>query len=73
MDTGKMTYKEFTLRVLTIVGIGLACVLFWRLRSIFMMGFLSSIIAVSLTIPVNSLQRRGLKRGQAIATTLVEL
>jgi len=74
-----MSYLEFVKRTLTVFGIGILCILGWQLRSILMIAFLSSIIAVSLSIPVNRLQRvelpggRRISRGVAIATTLVSV
>lgn len=65
-----MSYNEFLKRVLTVFVVGLAFVAAWRLRSIFMLGLLAAIIAVSLNIPVTRLQKWGLKRGVSIAITL---
>jgi predicted PurR-regulated permease PerM len=65
-----MTYTEFVKRTLTVFGIGLFALAFWNLRSIFMIAFLSSIIAISLSIPVMKLQQYGVRRGFAIAMTL---
>ena len=68
-----MTYTEFVKRTVTIFAIGIFCLGFWHLRNIFMLGFLSSIIAISLSIPVVRLQQMGLKRGPAIAITIVTM
>lgn len=66
-----MSYKEFVLRILTIIAIGVVCLLLWQLRNIIMIAYLAAIVAVSLSIPVEKLQRLGMKRGYAIATTLI--
>ena len=66
-----MSYREFTRRVLTVVGILVLLLGFWYLRNIVMLAFLSSIIAVSMSIPVNRLQQFGLARGPSIAITVV--
>ncbi len=68
-----MTYAEFVKRSLTIVGILLACITLWELRGIVMMGFLSAIIAVTLTVPADMLQRRGMRRSQAIVVTILSV
>lgn len=65
-----MSYGEFVKRTLTVFGIGIFFVGFWYLRNIFMIAFLASIIAISLSIPVTRLQEFGMKRGYAIASTL---
>jgi predicted PurR-regulated permease PerM len=66
-----MSYSEYVKRVLTFFAIIVFLLGFWHLRQVFMLAFLSVIIAVSLTIPVNRLQRMGFRRGSAIAVTLV--
>lgn len=66
-----MSYNEFIKRLLTIIAIGLFLVAAWRLRNILMMTLLAAIIAVSLDIPVVRLQRLGIRRGYAIALTLI--
>lgn len=65
-----MTYTEFVKRVVTIFAIAILCVVLWRVRQILMLAFLSSIIAISLTIPVGRLQKLGLRRTPSILLTL---
>jgi predicted PurR-regulated permease PerM len=66
-----MSYQEFIKRVITIFALAIFCVAAWELRNILMGTFLSLIIALSLSIPVERLQKLGLGRGAAIAITLV--
>ena len=66
-----MSYSEYVKRIITLLAIVVFVLAFWRLRQIFMLAFLSVIIAVSLTIPVNRFQRMGMRRGSAIALTLL--
>lgn len=65
-----MTYTEFFRRLLTIVALLVGLILLWELRSIVMLTLLASIVAVSLNIPVQRLQRLGIRRHIAIAITL---
>lgn len=65
-----MTYREFLARFLTIVLVVVLLVLLWQLRSIVLLIFLSSIIAVTLSIPVQFLRQMGVWRGPAIALTV---
>ncbi len=66
-----MDYREFVRRAATVLALVVAALTFWELRQIFMLVFLSAVIAVSLSIPVNRLQNIGLRRGFAIAATLI--
>lgn len=66
-----MSYRDFLARTLTVVLIVVLLALFWQLRTIFLMIFLSSIIAVTLSIPVQFLQRMRVARGIAIALTVL--
>ena len=66
-----MSYRQFLLRVFTVVGIVIAAIGMWELRSILLMGFLSAIIALSLSIPVSRLQQMGVPRNYSIAITVV--
>jgi predicted PurR-regulated permease PerM len=68
-----MTYTEFVKRSITFFAIGAAFLGFWYLRNIFIIAFLSSIIAISLSIPVAKLQEYGFKRGSSIAITLLSV
>lgn len=66
---------RFVRRVLTFVGIvlitGLLVVIVARIYPILIIGLLSWIIATGLSIPVNALRRRGLRRGRAVLVTLL--
>ncbi len=66
-----MSYNEFVRRLLTIIAVVLFVLALWQLRGILMLSILSSIIAVSLTIPVNRLRKLGSSRSTAIFFTLV--
>lgn len=66
-----MTYREFLARTLTVVLILVLVALLWQLRTIVLMIFLSSIIAVTLSIPVQLLRRMRVARGIAIALTVL--
>lgn len=66
-----MSYNEFVRRLLTIVAVALFLLALWQLRGILMLSVLASIIAVSLTIPVNRLQKLGVSRSTSIFFTLV--
>lgn len=68
-----MSYQEFVKRVLTVAGVTLAVLAIWQLRDIVMLGILSAIIAVSMTIPANRLQKFGVRRGMAIFITLISI
>lgn len=71
MNNNMMTYGEFVKRTATVFGMGVAILAFWYLRDILMIAFLSSIIAISLSIPVDKLQQYGVRRGFAIAITII--
>ncbi len=66
---------RFVRRVLTFVGIvlitGLLVLIIGRIYPILIIGLLSWIIATGLSIPVNALRRRGLRRGRAVLVTLL--
>lgn len=61
-----MPIGEFTKRVLLLAGLIVAGLTLWQLRLVLLLTFLAIIIAVSLDIPVRSLQSRGFKRSLAI-------
>ena len=62
-----MPLGEFATRILLLAGLVILGLMLWQLRLVLLMTFLAIIIAVSLDIPVRSLQARGIKRGLAIA------
>jgi predicted PurR-regulated permease PerM len=68
-----VTFREFVRRSITFVLIATAAVvtvlLITRVYPILMLMLLSWIISVGLSIPINYLRRRGLRRGVAIAVT----
>lgn len=66
-----MTYAEFIKRTVTVLGLVLALIAVWELKGILMLGLLAMIIAVSLTVPADILQQRGMRRSQAIVMTIV--
>ena len=66
-----MTYKDFLKRFVTVLGGVVLTFGAWHLRSILLIGFLSSVIAVSLSIPVAKLRQYGMPRGYAILVTVV--
>lgn len=69
-----MSYQEFVKRVLTVVFIIVVLLGLWHLRNIVLMGFLATIVSVSLSIPVQRLRRHfNLSRGLAIALTVIGL
>lgn len=65
-----MTYGEFAKRTLTVLGLLAFALMLWELRGIVMLVLLASIIAVSLNLPVQRLQKWGMRRQIAIALTL---
>ena len=65
-----MSYDEFVKRTLTIFVLVIFALIVWQLRGVLMLAILAIIIAVSLTIPVNRLQRFGIRRPFAIFITL---
>jgi predicted PurR-regulated permease PerM len=69
-----VSYQEFVKRVLTVVFIIVVLLGLWHLRNIVLMGFLATIVSVSLSIPVQRLRRHfNLSRGLAIALTVIGL
>jgi predicted PurR-regulated permease PerM len=70
-----MSYSEFVRRSITFVLIVTVSVLLvllvTRIYSVLVIGLLSWIIAVGLSIPINFFRRRGLNRGMAIMVTFV--
>lgn len=70
-----MTYPEFVRRSVTFVLIAIAAVLLVLLvieiYPILVIGLLSWIIAVGLSMPINFFRRKGLGRGPAIGLTFV--
>jgi predicted PurR-regulated permease PerM len=68
-----MTYTEFIRRSISFVLIAIAAVLLvllvTRIYSILVIGLLSWIISVGLSIPINFFRRRGVKRGTAVMIT----
>lgn len=66
---------RFVRRVFTVVSIvlitGLLVLIVGRIYPILIIGLLSWIIATGLSIPVNALRRRGLRRGRAVLVTLL--
>lgn len=70
-----MSYSDFIRRSFTFVLIVAATIIIAlivvRVYPILVIGLLSWIIAVGLSIPINFFRRRGLKRGAAVALTFV--
>lgn len=70
-----MTYTEFIRRSITFVFIVAAAIVIAliavRVYPILVIGLLSWIISVGLSIPINFFRRKGLKRGMAVALTFV--
>jgi predicted PurR-regulated permease PerM len=70
-----MTYTEFIRRSITFVFIVVAAIVIVliavRVYPILVIGLLSWIISVGLSIPINFFRRQGLKRGMAVALTFV--
>lgn len=72
--TGKnpVSYTEFLKRLFTVVLVVVIVLALWHLRTIVLMGFLATIISISLSIPVARLQSDvGLSRGVSIAVTVI--
>lgn len=65
-----LTFGEFVKRVVAVVFVIAMALALWKLRTIILMGFLSVIIAVSLSLIAVRLQHFGLKRGYSIAATM---
>jgi predicted PurR-regulated permease PerM len=69
-----MTYPEFIRRAVSVIVLVIAAVLLLlligRIYPILIIGLLSWIIAVGLSIPVNFFRRKGLRRGPAMLLTL---
>ncbi|MBZ0308738.1 MAG: AI-2E family transporter, partial [Anaerolineae bacterium] len=69
-----VSYQEFIKRVLTVVLIIVVIMGAWHLRNILLMGFLATIVSVSLSIPVLRLQEHfNLSRTLSIAITVIGL
>jgi len=70
-----MTYPEFIRRSISFVLIVAAAIilalLISRVYSILVIGLLSWIISVGLSIPINFFRRRGMKRGVAVLITFL--
>jgi predicted PurR-regulated permease PerM len=62
-----MPLGEFVKRALVLGGLVIAVLGLWQLRLVLLLTFLAVVIAVSLDIPVRTLQQRGINRGVAIA------
>ena len=68
-----MTFNEFFKRFLAVLAVLLLCLGIWTARSTLIFGFAAALIAVALSIPAGWLQRRGLRRGWAIAVATVDV
>ncbi len=68
-----MTFNEFFKRFLAVLAVVLLCLGIWTARSTLIFGFAAALIAVALSIPAGWLQRRGLRRGWAIAVATVDV
>jgi len=68
-----MTFSEFFKRFLAVLAVVLLCLGIWTARSTLIFGFAAALIAVALSIPAGWLQRRGLRRGWAIAVATVDV
>jgi predicted PurR-regulated permease PerM len=69
-----VSYQEFIKRDLTVVLIIVVIMGAWHLRNILLMGFLATIVSVSLSIPVLRLQEHfNLSRTLSIAITVIGL
>lgn len=65
------TNYDFLRRVLIVALVGIALIGFWYLRSLWILGFASVVIAVGISLPANWLQQHGMGRGVALATAAV--
>ena len=65
-----MTYGEFLKRVATVFAMAVGLIGFWYLREIFLLAFLSIIITLVLSAPVERMQAAGLSRRSAIIITM---
>jgi predicted PurR-regulated permease PerM len=68
-----MTFNEFFKRFLAALAVLLLCLGIWTARSTLIFGFAAALIAVALSIPAGWLQRRGLRRGWAIAVATIDV
>ena len=68
-----MTFNEFFKRFLAVLAVLLLCLGIWTARSTLIFGFAAALIAVALSIPAGWLQRRGLRRGWAIAVATIDV
>jgi len=68
-----MTFNEFFKRFLAVLAVLLLCLGIWTARSTLIFGFAAALIAVALSMPAGWLQRRGLRRGWAIAIATVDV
>lgn len=66
-----MTFTQFFKRFLAILLVLLLCLGFWAARTTLLLGFAAALLAVGLSIPTRWLQRRGLRRGWAIAVATI--
>lgn len=72
VDSNRAEFVRRTLFVVLItLGVVLLVLLVTRLAYTLVLGFLCWILAVGLSIPINALRRRGLKRRQALLVTFV--
>ncbi|PJF41838.1 MAG: hypothetical protein CUN55_11235 [Phototrophicales bacterium] len=66
-----MSYGEFLRRVATVFAFATFLILFWMLRGVFLVAFLSLILALFLGIPSSYLQRFGMGRRYAVTATVI--
>lgn len=66
-----MSYIEFVQRTATVFILGAIFALVWLLRDILMLGFLSVVIALMLSLPMQYLQKQGVERRYAMPITVI--
>jgi predicted PurR-regulated permease PerM len=67
----RLSLGEWTLRVLVTLILVTLFLALWTLRDVFLLTFLSIIVAIVLQVPVRRLERWGLSRGVSILVSLV--
>jgi predicted PurR-regulated permease PerM len=65
-----MSLAEFFKRFLLVLLVLLIWAGIWAARSTLLMGFAAALIAVAISIPAGWLQRRGMRRGWAVAVAI---
>ena len=66
-----MPFSEFFRRLVTVLALVLLVWGMWVARGTLLIGFAAALLAVALSIPARRLQRLGLRRGWAVAVSVL--